>query len=69
MGGQLCWLGAPDLVPASMIIRVSRSHRFHYIKIYTMEIWPKFEGIPFLLSRVLSRGCDVITLFHLRDNS
>ena len=34
-----------------------------------IEIYPKLGVSCFVLSRVLSRGCDVITLFHLRNNS
>ena len=34
-----------------------------------MDVKPNLEGVSNLLSCVLSRGCDVITLFHLRINS
>ena len=33
-----------------------------------MDIQPKLGCALYVLSRVLSRDCAVITLFHLKDN-
>ena len=44
-------------------------NRMKSYRVMPMEIQPKLGGSCFVLSRVLSRGCDVITLFHLRNNS